>query len=81
MFFVNGDEKAIVLIRELFNYKIYSPQEIKVMGFDNLPLSEYTVPSLTTVSLNYKELAKKLLEKILNIMDGKIEQSEELQVH
>ncbi len=77
-FFVNGDEKAIVLIRELFNYKIYSPQEIKVMGFDNLPLSEYTVPSLTTVSLNYKELAKKLLEKILNIMDGKIEQSEEV---
>lgn len=77
-FFVNGDEKAIVLMRELFNYKIHVPQHVKVMGFDNLPLSEYTIPSLTTVSMNYKELAKKLLEKLLNIMDGKEETSEEV---
>lgn len=77
-FFVNGDEKAIVLMRELFNLKINVPEDVKIMGFDNLPLSEYTIPSLTTVSLNYKELAKKLLEKLLNIMDGKEESSEEV---
>lgn len=77
-FFVNGDEKAIVLMRELFNLKINVPEDVKIMGFDNLPLSEYTIPSLTTVSLNYKELAKKLLEKLLNIMDGKKESSEEV---
>lgn len=78
-FFVNGDEKAIVLIRELHNHNIEVPKDIKVMGFDNLPLSEYTIPSLTTISMNYKELAKKLLEKILNIMDGQVETSEEIQ--
>lgn len=78
-FFVNGDEKAIVLMRELFNYNIKVPEDIKVMGFDNLPLSEYTIPSLTTISMNYKGLAKKLLEKILNIMNGNKEKSEEVQ--
>lgn len=77
-FFVNGDEKAIVLIRELFNYNISTPQKVKVMGFDNLPLSEYIIPSLTTVSMNYKELAKKLLEKLFNIIEGKKEKSEEV---
>lgn len=78
-FFVNGDEKAIVLMRELFNYRIKVPQDVKVMGFDNLPLSEYMIPSLTTVSMNYKELATKLLEKLLNIMEGKEEKSEEVE--
>lgn len=77
-FFVNGDEKAIVLIRELFNYNISTPQKVKVMGFDNLPLSEYIIPSLTTVSMNYKKLAKKLLEKLFNIIEGKKEKSEEV---
>lgn len=78
-FFVSGDEKAIVLIRELFNYGIKVPQDVKVMGFDNLPLSEYMIPSLTTVSMNYKELATKLLDKLLNIMEGKEEESEEVE--
>lgn len=49
------------------------------MGFDNLPLSEYMIPSLTTVSMNYKELATKLLDKLLNIMEGKEEESEEVE--
>ena len=31
-FFVSGDEKAIVLIRELFNIGIKVPEDIKVMG-------------------------------------------------
>lgn len=78
-FFVSGDEKAIVLIRELFNIGIKVPEDIKVMGFDNLPLSQYTIPSLTTVSMNYKELAEKLLTKLLNIMDNKPEISEEIE--
>jgi len=67
------------LIRELFNIGIKVPEDIKVMGFDNLPLSQYTIPSLTTVSMNYKELAEKLLTKLLNIMDNKPEISEEIE--
>ena len=78
-FFVSGDEKAIVLMRELFNVGIKVPKNVKVMGFDNLPLSQYTIPSLTTVSMNYKELAEKLLTKLLNIMDNKPEISEEIE--
>ena len=67
------------MIRELFNIGIKVPEDVKVMGFDNLPLSQYTIPSLTTVSMNYKELAEKLLTKLLNIMDNKPEISEEIE--
>ena len=66
-------------MRELFNVGIKVPKNVKVMGFDNLPLSQYTIPSLTTVSMNYKELAEKLLTKLLNIMDNKPEISEEIE--
>lgn len=78
-FFVNGDEKAIVLIGELNRYGINVPRDVFVIGFDNLPISKYIIPSLTTVSLNYKILAEKLLFKLLNMMDGKKEVSEEVE--
>ena len=77
-FFVNGDEKAIVLIRELFNYGIKIPQDVKVMGFDNLPLSEYFSPALSTISFDYDIIATKLLKKINNLINNEIEISEEI---
>lgn len=79
MFFVNGDEKAIVLIRELFNNGIKVPNDVAVMGFDNLPVSEYTIPSLSTISLNYKKLAESLLKKIISLMEGGNEVTEEVE--
>ena len=78
-FFVNGDEKAIVLIRELFNNGIKVPNDVAVMGFDNLPVSEYTIPSLSTISLNYKKLAESLLKKIISLMEGGNEVTEEVE--
>lgn len=78
-FFINGDEKAIVLIRELFNYGVKVPEDVAIMGFDNLPVSEYTIPSLSTVSLNYKKLAESLLKKIISLMEGGNEKIEEVE--
>ena len=77
-FFVSGDEKAIVLMRELFNIGIKVPEDVKVMGFDNLPLSQYIIPSLSTISLDYKKLAERLLVKLLNVMENVAEVSEEV---
>lgn len=77
-FFVSGDEKAIILIKILTQYGLKIPEDISIMGFDNLALSEYVSPALTTISLDYRELAKKLLAKILNMIDNKEEKSEEV---
>ena len=77
-FFVSGDEKAIILIKILTEQGLKIPEDISVMGFDNLALSEYTIPALTTVSLDYRELSKRLLTKLLNMIDNKVEKSEEV---
>lgn len=78
-FFVNGDEKAIIAIKILSEHGIKVPEDVSVVGFDNLPISGYTIPGLTTISMNYKELAKKILEKIVSLLDGKIVKSEEIE--
>lgn len=77
-FFVAGDEKAIVLLKALNNLGIKVPEDVSVMGFDNLAISQYVTPSLTTVSLDYKNLAKQLLNKIVNLTNGKTESSQEI---
>lgn len=77
-FFVAGDEKAIVLIKALNDLNIKVPEDVSVMGFDNLAISQYITPALTTVSLDYKNLANKLLNKIINITEGKKEVSQEI---
>lgn len=78
-FFINGDEKAIIAIKILSEYGIKVPQDVSVVGFDNLPISGYTIPGLTTISMNYKELSKKILEKIINLLDGQKVKSEEIE--
>lgn len=78
-FFVNGDEKAIIAIKILSEYGIKVPEDVSVVGFDNLPISGYTIPGLTTISMNYKKLAKKILEKIVSLLDEKIVKSEEIE--
>ena len=78
-FFINGDEKAIIAIKVLSEHGIKVPQDVSVVGFDNLPISGYTIPGLTTISMNYKELSKKILEKIVGLLDGKIVKSEEIE--
>lgn len=78
-FYINGDEKAIIAIKVLADYGIKVPEDVSIVGFDNLPISGYTIPGLTTISMNYKELSRKILEKIINLTDGKSEKSEEIE--
>lgn len=77
-FFINGDEKAIIAIKTLHDLGIKVPDQVKIMGFDDLAISKYIIPSLTTISLDYKKLSEKLLFKLFRIIDNKTEVSEEI---
>lgn len=47
-----------------------------ILGYDNIPISKYYFPSLSTIDLNYKKIADKLFRKIINLINGKEEKSE-----
>ena len=77
-FFVSGDEKAIAVLKALNDLKINIPDEISVLGLDNIPISEFFSPGLTTLALNYKKISERVYEKLINMMNEKKEYSEEI---
>jgi len=48
--FATSDLVAIALLREVQNRGLGVPEDISIMGFDNVPLASLTSPSLTTVA-------------------------------
>ena len=62
----------------MYDLKIKVPEEISVMGFDDIPISKYFSPALSTISFDYDIIATKLLKKINNLINNEIEISEEI---
>ncbi len=64
------DLMAIGALKELKRNSVKVPEEIKVVGFDNIPMAELIQPSLTTIAQPIRELginaAELLLKKIEN---------------
>lgn len=52
--------------------QISVPEDLVITGFDNIPLSHYVYPSLTTVSHDYEKLGQKAVDIICDISAGKI---------
>lgn len=62
-----NDNVAIGVMRSALKSGYKIPDDITIVGFDNISLSQYLYPSLTTVSHNMRNLAKTTFEKILDI--------------
>lgn len=76
--FVSGDEKVQGLIRACYEKEIIIPDDISIIGFDNIPISQYYTPALSTISPDYIMLAKKLIEGVLSIINGEDIESVEI---
>lgn len=71
--FVSGDEKVSGLYRALDELDIKIPEMVSVVGFDNIPLSKYFSPPLTTISQNYKKLAEEIVKRLDILINQEIE--------
>ncbi len=54
------------------------PDDVSVVGFDDLPLATYTYPPLTTVRQDTLSAGKLLVGKLIDMIEGKEIQSEML---
>lgn len=64
-FFCANDEMALGCIRALGSFGIKVPEQVNVMGFDNIAMAQYYTPSLSTIDSPVEELgAKSTLELI-----------------
>lgn len=61
VFFVSGDEKAIAVYSALQDHGLRIPEDVSVIGFDNIPTSKYYAPPLTTMGQNFERLAEEII--------------------
>lgn len=62
----HNDSVAYSIIHSLLEAGVRVPQDISVVGYDNLPESGYYNPALTTFDLNIEKVAVCLVETVLN---------------
>ena len=65
------DDMALGAMRFFHDNGISVPDDIKVIGMDNILHSEYFVPSLTTIDYKNEQIAKTATESVFELLDGK----------
>lgn len=69
--FCISDLMAIGLINGLTNLGISVPDNISVIGFDNISVCEFTVPPLTTISQDGFKIGEKAVNSIVERIENK----------
>jgi LacI family transcriptional regulator len=62
----SNDMTAIGVMREAYGQNVRIPEGLSVVGFDDIHLTEFTTPPLTTVRMSQHELAKIAFRALLN---------------
>ena len=65
------DDMALGAMRFFHDNGISVPDDIKVIGMDNILHSEYFVPSLSTIDYMNEEIAKTATKSVFELLDGK----------
>ncbi|MGQ9615590.1 MAG: LacI family DNA-binding transcriptional regulator [Spirochaetota bacterium] len=60
-----NDMMAIGAIKALVSHKIRVPEDVSVLGYDNIFIDELIKPGLTTVATPFEELGKLAVQKLL----------------
>jgi len=68
--FAISDSIAIRVIRWLHGRGIKVPDDVAVVGYDDIQLASYVTPSLTTIRQNRSVGAKILVDNLLEALDG-----------
>ncbi|MCG0275366.1 MAG: LacI family DNA-binding transcriptional regulator [Thermosediminibacteraceae bacterium] len=73
----SNDRAAITLCKALKNLDIRVPEDVSVIGFDDIGMASIFVPHLTTVKVEKELMGKKAFERLLE----KIEQKDDTTYH
>jgi LacI family transcriptional regulator len=67
----SNDMTAVGVMREAYERGITIPRELSVIGFDDIRLSEFTTPPLTTVRMSQKLLAEYAFQALRGEAEGR----------
>jgi DNA-binding LacI/PurR family transcriptional regulator len=73
--FAANDQMALGLLRALHEAGLRVPEDVSVVGFDDLPESGYFTPPLTTVRQDFRELGQRTMALVLRVLAGELDAS------
>jgi len=76
--FATTDWLAVGALDALRQSNVKVPQEVKIVGFDNISITEYSCPKITTINQNKEKLGKVSAEKLLGMIDGSTFSNEDI---
>jgi DNA-binding LacI/PurR family transcriptional regulator len=68
--FLGNDQMALGLLTALHEEGLSVPEDISVVGFDDLPEAPYFTPPLTTVRQDFAELGRRGVQLVLSRLHG-----------
>lgn len=68
--FATSDPKAIGAIRAIKDYGLRVPEDVSVVGFDDLDISAFLDPPLTTVSQPLYEMGARAAQRLISLING-----------
>ncbi len=68
-----NDYTAIGALRAAHELGLSVPQNVAIVGFDNIPLASFTIPPLTTVAQPIKEQGRRAAEFLVDRIEGHYE--------
>lgn len=68
--FASNDQTAIGARLAFFQHNIRVPEDVSLVGFDDLPSAQYTIPPLTTIHQPVFELGQAAAETLLCMING-----------
>ena len=71
--FVANDQMALSVLRESLRRGIRVPEQLAVVGFDNIAESAYFYPSLTTISQNLQLLGGQAVQNVVEMIQARQE--------
>ena len=66
----SNDEMAIGAIKRLTECQIPVPSAVSVIGFDDIPLAPYTIPSLSSMKMPVTDMIKETINRLVSMLDG-----------
>ena len=69
--FCFNDMMALGAMRAAFEHGINVPKQLSIVGFDDLPFTEYTTPQLTTIRQPQNKIGETAMQTLIHILQGK----------
>jgi len=73
--FTGNDHLALGLLKALGERGVKVPEQLSVVGFDDLPEAPYFVPALTTIRQDFNQLGEVAMGLLLDQLAGRVSQT------